>query len=46
VAGFQTFGRGRISAFANREADEKPVPEVAKRYGISAQTIHGDDGIV
>jgi transposase-like protein len=24
-----------------READEKPVPEVAKRHGISAQTIYG-----
>jgi transposase-like protein len=24
-----------------READEKPVPEVAKRYGVSAQTIYG-----
>ena len=24
-----------------RVADEKPVPEVAKRHGISAQTIYG-----
>ena len=24
-----------------READEKPVPEVAKKHGISAQTIYG-----
>jgi transposase-like protein len=24
-----------------READEKPVPEVAKRHGVSAQTIYG-----
>ena len=24
-----------------READEKPVPEVAKQYGVSAQTIYG-----
>jgi transposase-like protein len=24
-----------------READEKAVPEVAKRHGISAQTIYG-----
>lgn len=24
-----------------READEKPVAEVAKRHGISAQTIYG-----
>ena len=23
-----------------READEKPVPEVAKKHGISAQTIY------
>jgi transposase-like protein len=23
-----------------READEKPVPEVAKRHGVSAQTIY------
>jgi transposase-like protein len=24
-----------------READEKPVPEVAKKHGVSAQTIYG-----
>lgn len=24
-----------------READEKPVPDVAKKHGISAQTIYG-----
>ena len=24
-----------------READEKPVPEVAKKHGIGAQTIYG-----
>ena len=24
-----------------READEKPVPEVAKKNGVSAQTIYG-----
>ena len=24
-----------------REGDEKPVPEVAKKHGISAQTIYG-----
>ena len=24
-----------------READEKSVPEVAKRHGVSAQTIYG-----
>src|SRR6478609_3261625 len=24
-----------------READAKPVPEVAKRHGVSAQTIYG-----
>jgi putative transposase len=24
-----------------READEKPVPEVATKHGISAQTIYG-----
>ncbi len=24
-----------------READEKPVPEVAKKHGISSQTIYG-----
>jgi putative transposase len=24
-----------------READERPVPEVAKRHGVSAQTIYG-----
>lgn len=24
-----------------READEKPDPEVAKQYGVSAQTIYG-----
>jgi transposase-like protein len=24
-----------------READEKPVPEIAKKHGISAQTIYG-----
>ena len=23
------------------EADEKPVPEVAKKHGVSAQTIYG-----
>lgn len=23
-----------------READEKPVPEVAKKHGVSAQTIY------
>ena len=23
-----------------READQRPVPEVAKRYGVSAQTIY------
>jgi transposase-like protein len=24
-----------------READEKPVPELAKKHGISSQTIYG-----
>ena len=24
-----------------READERPVPEVAKKHGVSAQTIYG-----
>ena len=24
-----------------READAKPVPEVAKKHGVSAQTIYG-----
>jgi putative transposase len=24
-----------------READSKPVPEVAKKHGVSAQTIYG-----
>jgi len=24
-----------------READEKPVPEVAKTHGVSTQTIYG-----
>ena len=24
-----------------READEKPVPDVAKKHGISSQTIYG-----
>ena len=24
-----------------READTKPVPEVAKKHGVSAQTIYG-----
>jgi Transposase len=24
-----------------READEKPVPEVAKKHGVSTQTIYG-----
>ena len=24
-----------------READQKPVPEVAKKHGVSAQTIYG-----
>ena len=24
-----------------READEKPVPDVAKKHGVSAQTIYG-----
>jgi hypothetical protein len=24
-----------------READEKPAPEVAKKHGVSAQTIYG-----
>ena len=24
-----------------READARPVPEVAKRHGVSAQTIYG-----
>ena len=24
-----------------READRRPVPEVAKRHGVSAQTIYG-----
>jgi putative transposase len=24
-----------------READEKPVPEVAKKHGVSAQTVYG-----
>ena len=24
-----------------READQRPVPEVAKKHGVSAQTIYG-----
>lgn len=24
-----------------READERPVPEAAKKHGVSAQTIYG-----
>jgi transposase-like protein len=24
-----------------READDRPVPEVAKKHGVSAQTIYG-----